>query len=268
MLDPVIAMARYTTGQTSRFERSFVGTLFEQLRLKDMASRAHILHAGHAGRRRAMVSMTGSAGWSTQVSPFDHSFVMNAFAVVSELCNCKTIGLHIRGVRMTVAAGHGHIKRIDRRPNIAGGTDFVNAMAVCSDGHFGVTRGEFSPVNAGAILGQLIGAQGRIVLSHVGSVGMALATQFRNILPRDFAFEASLRAHSIVGAGGIPAMTTGAGESLLRVNIGGKRLGVHFQWVIERRMAIETGVWGLGKRTRQQQKESGRQPHQEYVPHP
>lgn len=247
VLDSVIAMAGHATGETCRRKSRGMRALVEQLRLEYMASRADIFHIGNPGRGCAMISVTRTASGSTQIASFYHGFVMNAFAVVGELRDRDTIGLHGGGVSMTVAAGCGDVKRIYKGTNVAGRTDFMNAMTICADGDFCISGGELSPVHARAVLRELVGAQRGVVLAHVSRVGVTFAAEFGNLLPRNFAFEARLRAHGIIGTGGIPAVTTHARQPFLRMNVGGKELGADFQGFIERRVAIETGVWRFGK---------------------
>jgi hypothetical protein len=153
---------------------------------------------------------------------------MNAPAVVGELLHRDTIRLHVGGVSMTVAAGRGDVKRIYSGVDVAGGTDFMNAMTICADGDFCVSGGELSTVHARAVLRKLVSTQRGVVLAHVSSVGVTLATEFGNLLSRDFAFEARVRAHRIIRTHWIPAMATDAGESFLCVNVSGKELDVNF----------------------------------------
>lgn len=228
VLDFVIAMAGHATGETCRRESCGMRALIEQLRLEYMASRAHIFHIGNPGRGGAMVSVTRTASGSTQITSLYHGFVMNAFAVVGELRHRDAIRPHVRGVSMAVGASRGDVKRIYSRAQVAGGADFMNAMTICADGDFGISGGELSPVNARAVLRELVGAQRGVVLAHVSSVGVTFATEFGNLLPRNFAFEARLRAHGIIGTLGIPAMTTDAGKPFLRMNVSGKDFGGDF----------------------------------------
>lgn len=228
VLDLVIAMAGHATGETCRRESRGMRALVEQLRLEYMASRADIFHIGNPGRGCAVVSMARTASGSTQIASLCHGFVMNAFAVIGQLRDRDTIRLHVLGVSMTVAAGRGDVKRIYRGANVAGGTDFMNAMTICADGDFCISGGELSPVHARAVLRELVGAQRGVVLAHVSRVGVTLATEFGNLLPRNFPFEARLPAHGIIGTGGIPAMTTDAGKPFLRMNVSGKELGADF----------------------------------------
>lgn len=228
MLDFVIAMAGHATGETCRRESRGMRALVEQLRLEYMASGADIFYIGNPGRSCAMGSVARTASGSTQIASLCHGFVMNTFTVVGELRHRDTIRLHVRRVSVTVGAGRGDVKRIYSGANVAGGTDFMNAMTICADGDFGISGGELSPVNAGSVLRELVGAQRGVVLAHISRVGVTFATEFGNLLPRDFALEARLRAHCIIGTRGISAMTTDAGKPFLRMNVSGEELGADF----------------------------------------
>ena len=92
----------------------------------------------------------------------------------------------------------------------------MHAVAVDADGHFSVALGKKFAVHAGFVLAELIGTQGRIVLAHEGRIGVAAPAEIWNLLPLDLAAKACGFAHSIrAGYGGIPTVTTGAGQSFL-----------------------------------------------------
>ena len=92
----------------------------------------------------------------------------------------------------------------------------MHAMAIGAHRDFGLALREQLPVHAGLVLAQLIGAEGRIVLPHEGSVGMAAPAQSWNLAPLDLSTEAGLLAHGLyVGPRRIAAMATRTSEPFL-----------------------------------------------------
>jgi hypothetical protein len=104
----------------------------------------------------------------------------------------------------------------------------MDAVTICANGNFCIARCELPSMHAGAILRELIGTERWIVLSNVGSVGVTLATEFRNLLTRDFAFEASPYTHGLIEASRIATMATHTGKTFPCVNVGGKHIGTYF----------------------------------------
>jgi hypothetical protein len=74
---------------------------------------------------------------------------------------------------------------------------------------------------AGRILSQLVGSQRRIELTNVRGVRVAFATELWNIHFADMSAKSGGFAHRAVRivVGGISAMATRAGESLLNMDI-------------------------------------------------
>src|SRR5690349_21643681 len=109
-------------------------------------------------------------------------------------------------------------------------------MAVRAYGNLRVPFGESLPVNTRGILRELVGAQRGVELTHVSSIAVAAAAELWNLLAIDVTAECRLFAHRIISAGGIAAVTTGAGQTLLSMNVGGEFLFGDAQWCIHRRM--------------------------------
>jgi hypothetical protein len=101
-------------------------------------------------------------------------------------------------------------------------------MAIDAYCHFGVTLRQPLTVDAGFILCQLVGAQRRVVLTHESSIGMALSTEFWNLIPLDLSPESCRFAHSVhVRLRGITTVATRAPQPFLRMNVLGKLLRGH-----------------------------------------
>src|SRR6516162_1759038 len=98
------------------------------------------------------------------------------------------------------------------RARVARGPQTMNAMAIDAHGHFGVTSGEEFAVHAGLVLGQLVGAQGRVVLPHESRIGVTTTAKLWDIFAADLAAKSDGFAHGLhVRFGGIAAVATPAG---------------------------------------------------------
>ncbi len=215
-----------------------------------------------------MISVTGATGWSTQIATVRHGFMVDTLVVIRELTHRYAVRLHVSRIGMAMAARDRDVEWVDGGANVVGRQNFVHAVAVGADSNLCVAPRQLPSMHAGSVLCQLVGAQRRIVLPHVGRIAMALAADFGYLLARDFAFESSLPAHRVVSAGGIATVTTRACESLLRMNIRRKAVSADMQRSIQSRMAIHTCIQRLGKGGRQGEKQDkGRQTCQEAVPH-
>jgi hypothetical protein len=122
----------------------------------------------------------------------------------------------------------------------------MHAVTIRADRHLCVTLGEQLPVDAGFVLAQLIGLQGRVVLPHEGPIGVTTSAQGRNLAPFDLSAEPGRLAHGVkICLCGIAAMATGAVQPFLRVNVPGELFFAYPARRIQRRMAIEASVGGL-----------------------
>src|SRR5512143_1676784 len=128
MLDVVIAVAGCATRQASRFESGLVWAFFEQLRLKNMASGADILHASYARRRRPVIPMTGRASGCAQVATLRHCLVVYALAVFGELRGLDAVRFHVFGIGVTLAACGRNVQRVDGGANVAGRANVMNTV--------------------------------------------------------------------------------------------------------------------------------------------
>src|SRR5271167_4039635 len=82
MADAMIAMAHDASWKGSRVKGLLVRTFFVHLGLEGVTVRAYILNLVYSWRRRAMVSMTGCAGWRTQIASQRQRLVVHARAVL------------------------------------------------------------------------------------------------------------------------------------------------------------------------------------------
>lgn len=184
-----------------------------------------------------------------QVATDGHGLMVHASAVFFELVRWNGMALHVGSIGMTASAGFSDVERVNVRTRVTGRTHAVDAMAVDANRDFGVTfGGEFS-VNTGLVLNQLIGAQGRVVLTHEGAVGVATSAQGGYLTALNLSTESRRLAHGVhVGHGGIAAMATGAGKAFLRMNILSELFFRYAERRVERGVAIEASVRRLGAR--------------------
>ena len=120
MVDAMIAVTHDASGKRSCFKGLFVRTFFVHLSLESVTVRAHILNPVDSRRRRAMISMTRGAGWSTQVASNRQCLVVDARVVFCELIRRDGIPLHVIRVRMAARARIRHVDRVHRGTGIAG----------------------------------------------------------------------------------------------------------------------------------------------------
>jgi len=94
-------------------------------------------------------------------------------------------------------------------------------MAIRAHRDLGIATREALAVHTGVVLVQLVRAQAGVELPNVGWVGMAASAQPRNLPAINLAFPSRLAAHGFVGivAGGVAAVTTGAGQAFLGVDV-------------------------------------------------
>jgi hypothetical protein len=93
-------------------------------------------------------------------------------------------------------------------------------MAVDANRNLGISLYQPLAVHAGLILRQLVGAQRRVVFAHERAVGVATAAEFRNLAALNLATKTGGLTHGIhVCLGGVAAMTTGAGQPFLSMNV-------------------------------------------------
>src|SRR5207244_9302033 len=134
----VIAVTSHAPRRPRRFERRFVRTLFEQLRLVDMAGRTYVLRSPHARRRSSVIPVASSTRRCAQVAAHGHCLMVNTLAVIGELHRRNDVSLHVVHIRVAMTASGGDVKRINARKHIAGRADVVNAMNVCAYSHVSV----------------------------------------------------------------------------------------------------------------------------------
>src|SRR6266536_3346721 len=147
-----------------------------------------------------------------------------AGAVPCILIGGDAVSLHVGRIGMATRAGLGDMSRVNAGAGIAGRAETVHTVAVDADRNLGVALREPLAVDAGLVLSELVGAERWIVLPHVGGIGVALAAQGGNVLPRRLAAEAGGLVHGVRVARRIATVTTGARESFLRVDILGELL--------------------------------------------
>ena len=89
-------------------------------------------------------------------------------------------------------------------------------VAIRADRYLCVALREELPMDAGFVLAQLIGLQGRVILPHERPIGMTTSAQCWNLAPFDLPAEAGRLAHGVkIGLRGIAAMATGAVQPFL-----------------------------------------------------
>jgi hypothetical protein len=112
-------------------------------------------------------------------------------------------------------------------------------MAINANRDFRVAFGEKLSVDAGLVLAQLIGSQGRVVLAHESRIGVAATAELRDLTPQDFAVKACRLAHGVhIGFRGIPAVTARARQALLGMNVAGELFSGDLQRGIQRTVAV------------------------------
>ena len=156
MLDAMIAVAYDASRQIERFKCLIVGALRIHLGLEDMTVRADILDLVDTRRHRAMISMAGGAGWSTQITPQHHGIVMHAGVVLCELIRGNAVGLHVLRVGVAARACLRDVDGVHRGPGIGGWPYIVDAVTIDAHGNFGVSSGTTLAVHAGVVLVQLV----------------------------------------------------------------------------------------------------------------
>ena len=109
----------------------------------------------------------------------------------------------------------------------------MNAMAIDAHGHPGVAPGEKFAVHTGLILGQLVGAQGRVVLPHESRIGVTATAKLGDI----FAFDLSAKSDG--------AVATRARQAFLRVDVARKLLFADLEGRVEGSMTSKAGVLRL-----------------------
>jgi hypothetical protein len=113
MSDPMIAMTNNATGKARGLKSRLVGAFLVHLILESMAFGTDVLHRVQAWGRRAMISMTGSAGGRAQVAANGKGIVVHARAVLRELVGGNGMALHVGTVGMAAGTGCGDIQRVD-----------------------------------------------------------------------------------------------------------------------------------------------------------
>lgn len=247
MLDAMIAVAYHASWQRKRFKCLIVRTLHVHLGLEDMAVRANVLDLVDTGRDRTMVSMAGCAGWRAKITPHRQRVVMHAGVVLRKLICGNAVLLHVLRVRVAARARLRYVDRVDRGPGIGGWPYIVNAVTVDAYRSLGVSSGIALAMHAGVVLVQLVRTQAGIELFYVGRIRMTTSTQLWNLLAINLALESRLAAHGdgwIVTAC-VTSVTTGAGQTPLRVNVLAELFLSNSQRIRQSRVAIETGVCGL-----------------------
>ena len=167
-----------------------------------------------------MISVTSRARRRTQISTNCHRFVVHAPVVVSVLVCGDAISVHVFRIGVTPGTGLGHAQRANFGARVARWAQVVHAMAVDAYRNFGISLQQPLAVHAGPILSQLVGTQRWVVFAHETAVGVAMAAELRNLVALNLATKTRGFTHGIhVCLGGVAAMTTGAGQPFLSMDV-------------------------------------------------
>jgi hypothetical protein len=149
--------------------------------------------------------------------------MVNAGAVFFELIGGDFIRLHVRSVRVATSTSLCDVEEVNFRTCVTHRPQIMHAVAIRADRHFCITFFEQLSVNARLVLAELIGSQRWVVLPHVGPVSVTLPAQRWNLAPSDLPPESCRLAHGVqVRLRRITAMTTGAVQPFLRMNVSGE----------------------------------------------
>jgi hypothetical protein len=193
-----------------------------------------------------MISMASCAGWCAQVAASRHRLMVDACAVFLELVGGDTVRLHMRSIGVATGTGLCDVERVNLRSCVTHRPQVVYAVAIRADRHFCVALFEKLSVNARLVLAKLIGSQRWVVLPHVSPVSVTLPAQPWNLAPFDLPPESCRLAHGVqVRLLRITAMTTGAVQPFLRMNVSRELFFGYPAGRILYRVAVKAGVDGL-----------------------
>src|SRR5208337_4694891 len=120
-------------------------------------------------------------------------------------------------------------------------------MAIDAHRNLGVTNREALAVHTGVVLVQLVRAQAGVELANVRGIRMATSAQLRDLFAINLPLPSCLAAHGLVGivAARIAAVTTGASQTLLCVDVLAELLLAHTQGLRQGGVTIQARVRGL-----------------------
>src|SRR4030042_3230615 len=137
----------------------------------------------HLRRRGAVVAMAIVADGRRKVFFLEKRPGVNALLIILDLSDGDPVAFHEISVGMAAAAGLRDVPGKSLGLGEIGRHNAMNAMAVCADGRFGIALLEPLAVLAGPINDKRVHTDIGIKLPHVGGVGMAGATELRNLGP-------------------------------------------------------------------------------------
>src|SRR3990172_2581565 len=109
-----------------RLMRALTVEIFEQ----GMACSAHGCHRADLRRRCPVISVTGSATGSRQVSTFCQSFPMNTLPIFFKLAGGNLVITHMRRTRVATGARFRKAQRMNRSTRIFHFSNVMNAMTI------------------------------------------------------------------------------------------------------------------------------------------
>lgn len=158
MLDAVIAVASYTSGQIHVLKCRLVWAALEKLSLENMTIRTDTRYIGDTRRCGAVISVTGGAGGSAQVATNNHSLVVDALLILGKLIGLDPVRLHVRDVRMAVRAGSRNVRGVHLGTRVGRRTKVMHAVTIGADSDLSVAFCPSHSVHARLVLLKLVHA--------------------------------------------------------------------------------------------------------------
>lgn len=190
-----------------------------------------------------MISVAIVADGCGKVLLFVKSHRVDAFLVFLDLVGRDAIGLHIFWVRMTAAARFGDVPGESRRLGEIGCLDAVNTVAIGADRNFRVAFLEKLAVLACPIEVELVNPQVGVEAPHESGVRMAGPAGLGNLESSRRSLETLVFGQLDILLVGVAAMTVGATQSELFVDISRKRFNRDTQFAFKLSVAVETRIF-------------------------
>ena len=105
-----------------------------------------------------MVAVASGARGSTQVPSHRQGFMVDAGAVALELVGRDGVSLHVGRIGVAAGTGLSDVQGVDLRTCIVCRPQIMNTVAIGADRDFLITFRAQLAVDAGQVLGKLIGA--------------------------------------------------------------------------------------------------------------